>query len=291
MDGSRIVQEPDIHEAFDDGESALRVELAAAFWQAAKTGRIRLLDHGEGCVQFLHLRLQDYLASEYLWYEGDCQALRCVSGAGYVGQAADDARFAGARSLLVNLLRDGAARPRTPDSDEAWYLLCSAAMSNSAEGARCALQLSHTPDAAWEVLGRSVFVPIRPRLGAAAVLVRAMRWSDMLRHQATYQALLFSFLASNPLPESISCSFLSWKQGDLRTAELVRHYRQRCNGSGSCRHAELVRALSPDPLAHLKAADNFESLWGLGPDVHLFLKLSWAVGSPRRYLLPLKRVA
>ena len=29
------------------------------------------------------------------------QALRLVSGAGYVGQAADDARFAGARSLLL----------------------------------------------------------------------------------------------------------------------------------------------------------------------------------------------
>ena len=38
------VQEPDIHEAFDDGLSALRVELAAAFWQASKRGRIRLLD-------------------------------------------------------------------------------------------------------------------------------------------------------------------------------------------------------------------------------------------------------
>ena len=46
-------------------------------------------------IRFLHLRLQEFLASEYLWSMGDWQALRCVSGAGYRGEAADDARYKG----------------------------------------------------------------------------------------------------------------------------------------------------------------------------------------------------
>lgn len=40
-------------------------------------------------------------------------------------------------------------------------------MSNSPEGVRCALQLSsQQPDAAWQVLGRTVFAPILPHLGS-----------------------------------------------------------------------------------------------------------------------------
>lgn len=115
-DGSRILQFEDVQRAFaQSGEEGS----AWAFWQAASSGRLRLLDSGEGVVQFLHLRLQEFLASEYLWAMGDCQALRCVSGAGQRGQAADEGRYAGTRRLLVELLRDGATRSSPPDSDAA----------------------------------------------------------------------------------------------------------------------------------------------------------------------------
>ena len=114
-DGSRILQFSDLQTALGGSE-----EEARAFWHAAAGGRLRLLDAGEGVVQFLHLRLQEFLASEYLWAMGDCQALRCVSGAGQRGQAADEGRYAGTRRLLVELLRDGATRSSPPDSDDAW---------------------------------------------------------------------------------------------------------------------------------------------------------------------------
>lgn len=72
-----------------------------------------------------------------------------------------------------------------PLSEEAWYLLCCAAMSNSVEGVRCALRLtSQSPDAAWQVLGRTVFAPLLPYLKAAPELVSAARWSDMFRDLA-----------------------------------------------------------------------------------------------------------
>lgn len=225
VDGSRIIQEEDLRRAFAACGLDCKVQVTA-FWHAASQGQLRLLDHGEGFLQFLHLRLQDFLASEYLWSMGDWQALRCVSGAGYRGEAADDARYKGARRLLVELLRDGSCRSEAPDSNEAWYLLCCAAMSNSVEGVRCALRLtSQSPDAAWQVLGRTVFAPLLPYLKAAPELVSAARWSDMFRllnwNGALANGTLGMGAAGGPSVVAIVVLCLGWPRVHLQYVWLL----------------------------------------------------------------------